>query len=263
MKYTRSWFNYFRKAKGRHGIHSPFVFQLINSCLTTKVDKNFEILRKSFLQELYSDTKLFKINDLGVGSKRLLLTRSAKNLAKNTSSKGIYGNLLWKLVHFYRPNLSLELGTSVGLGAFTIAEGNNTGNVHTVEGCENTLRKAEINFSKFKLANVVTFNTDFENFLAQNSGLKYDFVFLDGNHSKLATLNYIDLLENKTHSETFFVFDDIRWSEDMWEMWLEIVGRADFHVTLDFGRMGIAVKRHQQVKEHFILRPLIRNTKFL
>jgi predicted O-methyltransferase YrrM len=263
MKYNRSWFTYLRKAKGRHGIHSPFVFQLINSCLTTKVNKNFENLHKSYIKELYSDVKPFTINDLGVGSKRMLQTRSAKELAKNASSKGVYGDLLWKLIHFYKPKLSLELGTSVGLGTLTISEANKAGNVHTVEGCENTLRKAEIGFSKFKLNNIVTFNSDFENFLLLNSSLKYDFVFLDGNHSKSATLKYLELLKNKTHSETFFVFDDIRWSEDMWEMWLTIVNNEDFHVTLDFGRMGIALKRPQQVKEHFILRPFIRKSRFL
>lgn len=262
MKYKRSWFTYFLKSKGRHGIHSPFVFQFVNDCLTTKVTKNFVTLRKSFIKTLLNDKELFEIKDLGVGSKKLNHTRSAHNLAKTASSKGIYGDLLWKITRFYKPTISLELGTSVGIGAFTLAEGNKTGIVHTVEGCSATLYKAEKQFSEFKINNCITFNSDFNDFLSIHSNIKYDLVFLDGNHSKSATLSYLELLKDKSHDQTFFLFDDIRWSEDMWGMWQELVDSEDFHVTIDLGRMGIALRRPEQVKEHFILRPKIFKTAF-
>jgi predicted O-methyltransferase YrrM len=262
MKYKRSWFTYFLKSKGRHGIHSPFVFQFVNDCITTKVTKNFVTLRKSFIKSLLKDKESFEINDLGVGSKKMNQTRSANKLARTASSSGIYGDLLWKIVHFYKPTISLELGTSVGIGALTLAEANKEGLVHTVEGCSSTLYKAEKQFSEFKITNCITFNSDFKDFLSIQTNIKYDLVFLDGNHSKSDTLNYLELLKNKSHDHTFFIFDDIRWSEDMWEMWQELVESGDFHVTIDLGRMGIALKRPEQVKEHFILRPRIFKTSY-
>jgi predicted O-methyltransferase YrrM len=262
MKYKRSWFTYFLKSKGRHGIHSPFVFQFVNECLTTKVTKNFETLRKSFIKSLLNDRNPFEINDLGVGSKKMKHTRSANKLAKTASSNGMYGDLLWKIAQFYDPSISLELGTSVGIGTLTLCEGNKKGLVHTVEGCSATLYKAEKQFSEFNINNCITFNSDFKDFLAIHSTIKYDLVFLDGNHSKSATLSYLELLKDKSHDQTFFIFDDIRWNEDMWEMWQELVKSEDFHVTIDLGRMGIALKRPEQVKEHFILRPKIFKTAF-
>lgn len=262
MKYKRSWFTYFLKSKGRHGIHSPFVFQFVNECLTTKVTKNFVTKRKSFIKTLLKDKEPFVINDLGVGSKKLNQTRTARKLVKTSSSKGIYGEVLWKIAQFYKPKLSLELGTSVGVGTFTLCQGNENGIVHTVEGCSNTLYKAEKAFSELEITNCITFNSDFNDFLKIQSNIKYDLVFLDGNHSKSATLLYLELLKDKSHDQTFFIFDDIRWSEDMWDMWQEVVESEDFHVTIDLGRMGIALRRPEQVKEHFVVRPKIFKTAF-
>ena len=65
---------------------------------------------------------------------------------------------------------------------------------------------------------------------------------------------YLQLLKKHTHIDTIIVLDDIRWSDSMLDAWKELIKEKDFHLSMDFFRMGILVKRHQQEKEHFILK---------
>lgn len=263
MQHNRSFWSYFRKAKGRHGVHSPFVFQLADTCLTTKVEKNFNNSRKKWYAELKADKTLFPINDLGAGSKHLTQKRSRSQLLKNSSSKGIYGDVLYKLARFYQPATILELGTSLGIGTVHLKKGAPNAHIITVEGCENTLSQACKSFDYWDLHGITTIRSSFSEFLEQPSPFRYDLIFIDGHHDGTATLDYLEKLQQFSHNQTLFIFDDIRWSDDMWQAWQQIVQDDRFHVTIDLGRMGLAWRRPEQTKEHFILRPKIWKTRFV
>ncbi len=268
MQNSKSIFGFLLKSKGRHGIHSPFVFDFVDNCLTTKVDKNFLSARKKWLQKVKKDTEQFKIIDLGAGSKQMGKTsrmagtsRSVSELAKNASSKGIYGDILWKLANHYKPALMLELGTSIGTGSIHLKSGNPSGHLITVEGCDAILSRASRQFDSWNLSGITTICSSFDDFLELPAIGKYDLVFLDGNHSGKATMEYIDKLFDQTHSNTAFILDDIRWSEDMWDCWKYLSSDPRFHVSVDLGRMGILWRREEQTKEQFTIRPKIFKTK--
>ncbi len=260
---SRSYFQYLKASKGRHGIHSPFVFDFVDKCLTTKVDKNFRKLLKNWTNEVKKDRVPFAINDLGAGSKQLKKVRSAAQLLANSSSKGLYGDVLWKIAHYYRPQRILELGTSLGTGTIVFKNGHSAANVLTVEGCENTQRKAFEQFDWWKLDGIQSICSDFSVVLPILKHQQFDLIFLDGNHQGKITLEYIEQLLSSSHSETIWIMDDIRWSDDMWQAWQQIVADKRFHVSIDLGRMGIFWQRPQQTKEHFTLRPIIWKTKLL
>lgn len=261
MQHSRSYWSFLRQAKGRHGVHSPFVFQLVDTCLTTKVDKNFNILRKKWYSLLKRDREPFPILDLGAGSKQLSQTRTKRQLLTNSSSSGIYGDVLYQLAHFYRPDHILELGTSLGIGTVQLKMGHPQSHIITVEGCSNTLSKACQSFDYWKLDGITTINASFLAFLSLPVFVRYDLIFIDGHHNGPATLEYLELLQHHSHEETLFIFDDIRWSDDMWEAWKTIVSDERFHVTVDLGRMGLVWRRPQQLKEHFTIRPKIWKNK--
>ncbi|MNK05052.1 hypothetical protein D3C87_229270 [compost metagenome] len=257
MQNSRSIFGFLLKSKGRHGIHSPFVFDFVDNCLTTKVDKNFLTSRKIWQQITKKNRETFKITDLGVGSKQMGSTRSVAELAKKASSNGLYGELLWKIAHYYKPAFMLELGTSIGTGSIHLKAGNPDSHLITVEGCDAILSKALQQFDYWKLSGITTICSSFDDFLQLPPIGKYDLAFIDGNHSGEATLNYVNKLFEQSHNQTIFILDDIRWNDDMWEMWQQLVSDERFHVSIDLGRMGLLCRREEQTKEHFVLRPKI------
>jgi predicted O-methyltransferase YrrM len=254
---SRSYWSFMRRAQGRHNLHSPFVFGLTDVGLSAAIPEEFRRERKKWLREAGRDTERFAVLDLGAGSGTMKKMRSVARLSKNSSSRGIYGDLLFRLSAYLKPGTILELGTSIGTGTVHLKAGNPGSTVITVEGCPETLRRAYRTFDRWKLDRTIALNASFAEFLERPSAIRYDMVFLDGHHDGQATLDYIRRLEPLTHDETAFILDDIRWSDGMWKAWNELVADERFHVTIDFGRMGVIWKRPQQVKEHFVIRPRI------
>jgi len=239
------------------------VFALTDSCLTTKVDKNFNTLRKKWFAQLRRDKEAFPVTDLGAGSRKIGSMRSAAKLLKTSSSKGIYGDVLYKLARYFQPSVILELGTSIGVGTVHLKKGCPAAHILTVEGCPNTLAKACAQFDQWGLSGVTTLNASFAEVLKHPPFQLYDMVYLDGHHDGKATLEYLQILDAQTHDETLFILDDIRWSNGMWEAWQQLVQNPHYHVTVDLGRMGLIWKRPQQTKEHFAIRPRILKTKLV
>lgn len=227
------------------------------------MDKNFLLTRKLWYKSTQKDRELFPITDLGAGSKHFSKLRNVAQLARKSSSKGLYGNILWKIAKHYKPQLILELGTSIGTGTIHLKGGFPDAHVITVEGCENTLRKAYAQFDYWNLTKVTPIHSSFDHFLEKPALGKYDLIFLDGNHSGKTTLKYIDQLFSQSNNQTLFIVDDIRWSDDMWSSWNELVNDSRFHLSIDLGRMGLLWRREEQVKEHFTIRPWIYKGKLI
>ncbi|WP_449437588.1 O-methyltransferase [Pedobacter steynii] len=80
---------------------------------------------------------------------------------------------------------------------------------------------------------------------------KLDFVYIDGNHRKEATLNYFNWCLPKVHENSLLIFDDIYWSKGMKEAWEEIKNHPDVIVTIDLFWIGLVYFRKGQAKEHF------------
>lgn len=254
MNIIFEYINYRWNAKGRHGTHSPFVYDFTDKCLKIPIDSTFDIKRKTLFKELKSNYSTIQIEDFGAGSKYLGNERKISQIFKTSSSKGKYGDLLYKLTKYYQPKTILEFGTSLGIGTIHLAFGNPTSSLITVEACSETRNQALKNIKSFDNANVQSQLTTFDSFLETYEGGTFDLVFVDGHHDGEALKKYMMKLENFTHNDTIFILDDIRWSESMLEAWNWFVQHPDYHVTMDLFRMGIVVKRPQQVKEHFIVK---------
>ena len=248
---TIEYINYLFKAKGRHGTHSPFIYAIVNECLSTNIDKKFLLERKNLFKDLKKSTKTIEITDYGSGSKKLSNLRKVSEIFKISSSKGKYGLLLYKLNKHYKFNHILELGTSLGVGSFHLSHGDPKSQIISIEGCAKTFNEAKINLKSCQ--NVELINSTFTDFITNFNHPKYDLIFIDGHHDGDALKKYIELLDPYTHNDTFFILDDIRWSNSMYDSWNEIKSFNKFNVTIDFFRMGIILKRSQQQKEHFIL----------
>lgn len=250
MNLLAEYIKYRLKAKKRHGIHSPFVYEMSDCVFRQKIDSTSQKSIDDYRNKLLNNIQLIEVKDFGAGSKKMGNLRKVSSIFK-TSSAGNFGKRLFQLSHFYKPNRILELGTSLGFGSLHFALGNPESEVVTIEGCPNT---AEI--AKEMLINYPQIEIRVGQFSDQIPLLEgtFDIIYIDGHHDGLATLKYLKQLQNQIHDETLIIMDDIRWSDDMFDAWKTAVNSRDWHVTVDLFRMGIAVQRKTQVKEHFTLR---------
>ncbi len=250
----KSYLKYRTSRLNAHGIHSPFVFEFYNAVIklakkrdTTKV----ELFRK----KLYGDKSTVRFEDFGAGSRKNKgEIRRISEIAKNAGVKPKYGRLLAQLLDYYEINIALELGTSVGLGVHYLLNGNENLHLITIEGCQ-----AIAEFSQKQLdsnANIELINGEFSEVLSreQFSDSKFDLIYIDGNHQKQPTLDYFQFALNHMHDESFIIFDDIHWSDEMEEAWQTIIEDNRVHVTMDLFQFGIVCLRKGQRKQHFVLK---------
>lgn len=251
MNQVFEYINYHWKAKGRHGIHSPFIYEMLDQCFKTPIKNQDYIRINDRYTSLLHDERKIKIEDHGAGSKFLKKHRSIKSIAKLSSSKGKYGRLLYRLSNYYQPKQILELGTSLGIGTHYLALGNKNAKVTTVEGCSATYSIANEDLPE----NVHSVNATFDKFIDQlDTSEQFDLIFVDGHHNGQALLRYLERLAPFIHNNTIILLDDIRWSKSMLKAWKNLINSSNYHVTIDLFRIGIILQRNQQEKEHFIIR---------
>ena len=86
------YIKYIRKAKGRHQIHSPYVFDFVNVCIRKKLPKNDKKKIQLFQKSLKKSKEKIQIKEFGAGSKKLGNLRSVYKMFATSSTKGKYLN---------------------------------------------------------------------------------------------------------------------------------------------------------------------------
>jgi len=267
LQQIKSYIKFLFHSKNEHGVHSPFVFDLVTKCFydATKYPE-YETL-KSYRKSLLENKNTIEVTDFGVGSR--VFKSNTREISKIAQTAGITpknAELLFRIVYYFQPKSILEIGTSLGLATSALSLGNKNSNIITLEGCPNTMATAKKMFqvSSFKFPNNnvefvnTEFNLYFENFKPETLNLKpqiFDLVYFDGNHSKKATLDYFEALLPTISNDSVWIFDDIHWSAEMEEAWGIIKNHPKVSVTIDTFQWGIVFFRAEQKKEHFIINP--------
>lgn len=245
--------NYHWNSKGRHGIHSPFIFEMIEKTFQLKMNNEEKQNINKLFSELSTNTTTLKIQDFGAGSHRLGKERKIADIFKTSSSKGKFGRLLFQLMRSYDLKNALEFGTSLGVGSYHLHLGNPNAQITTIEACPETAAFSRKNLGN-RTKNIRFIESTFNDYLAKNEINQFDLIYVDGHHDGSALLEYMEKLEVYSHNDTFFLLDDIRWSNSMFDAWNKLRLSDKFHVSIDLFRMGILVPRNQQQKEHFVLK---------
>lgn len=241
-------------AKSRHGTHSPFVYKLTDEVIydyNSKADYNcIEAQRK----KLYHDEATITVTDLGAGSHlNKNRTKRVSQIAKNALKSPRLAQLIYRLAKNNNPSKLVELGTCLGLTTAYLSKACPGSTITTIEGCPQTASVAADNFKALDLNNITLLVGNFDellpDLLAKQDSV--DFVYIDGNHRKDATLNYFNWCLPKVHEHSLLIFDDIYWSKGMKEAWAEIKSHPQVTVTIDLFWIGLVFFKKDQAKQHF------------
>ena len=241
-------------SKSRHGTHSPFVYKLTDEVIYDfKSNDDYKTV-ESQRKKLLNDDSLVNVTDLGAGSHlNKNETKKVRQIAKNALKSPSLAQLIYRLAKDNDPKTIIELGTCLGITSAYLSKACPDADVITIEGCPETAKVAYNSFRQLDLDNVELRVGNFDHLLpeliAEQSQL--DFVYVDGNHRKDATLNYFNWCLPKVHEGSLLIFDDIYWSEGMKEAWAEIKANPQVTVTIDLFWIGLVFFRKGQVKEHF------------
>ncbi|MGK4569108.1 O-methyltransferase [Flavobacterium sp. 3HN19-14] len=252
----KSYLKFLWNSKNAHGVHSPFVFDLVTKCFYDKAKYPEYAILKNYRKSLLENKNFIEVKDFGAGSK--VFKSNKRAIAKIAKTAGITvkrAELLFRVVRYFKPENVLEIGTSLGLATSAISLGNISSEITTLEGCPETAGIAQLQFQKNNF-NVNSVITEFERYLKSLNPepRTLNLIYFDGNHQKEATLSYFELLLHTATNNSVWIFDDIHWSKAMEEAWEIIKKHPKVTVTIDTFQWGFVFFRKEQQKENFVIR---------
>lgn len=259
IHYISKCLQHFVKAKHWRGfgIHSPYVYHLQRHVISTNTKSDREIRRivRRYRKELARDNRRIDLNDLGTGkAKSGIVSSIVKRAAVDEKS----GMLLSRLVADYKPEVVLELGTSLGVGTAYLALGAGSDvEVITIEGSPECSKVAQRMLDKHGIHNVRLVIGGFDEELPKmlkSIERKKVLVYLDGNHAYDATMRYMNMLLEVADDNMMIVMDDIHLHTGMTKAWREVCQMEAVTTTIDLMRMGIVIQRSGAQKEQYVLR---------
>ena len=251
MNIVFEYINYRLKAKDLHGVHSPFVYKFMKEAMTIQIEDKYKKELAHYVSIVANNQHEIQVKDYGAKSKKLKSKRTVKQIFRTSSSYGKNALLLYRLSKYFKPNRVLELGTSLGIGTLHLFLGHPEAQITSVEGCPETFSLAQ---KQLNSTSIELINQTFYDYIKSLNKEKFDMVFIDGHHEGEALKYYLKLLDKHIHDNTIIILDDIRWSGSMHKSWKILKSNKKFHLSMDFFRMGILIKRPQQQKEDFILK---------
>ena len=235
------YIRYYLNAKTIYDIHSPFAYDFITEVLNSKGDYYaFEALEYQRKVLLSNDNKLAVV-DLGAGSRMGMgEIRKISQIASSSLGPKRKLEILFRIANYYKVNQILELGTSLGLSALYFSKARQNANIDTVEGSPEVAKIAQKMFDKNIAKNISLHVGNFDELLpVLLNTKKYDLVYVDGNHTYIATKQYFDMIINSIGFSGIIVFDDINWSKGMLKAWEELIQNEKVTLSINIFDIGI------------------------
>lgn len=223
-----------------HGIHSPFVYDLISRVFRNKVDPSVVLKVEQIRKSMLNDKQIIPVCDLGSGSLSAKY-RKVSDIARHSPVSRKYGKLLSNMASEFGDKLIVEMGTSLGISTAYMAAAARQSKVITMEGCSETAAIARQNFAHMKLDNIMPLVGPFDELLPglKQGRMKPGLVFIDGNHRKDPVMKYFKYISEISDSNTVVIIDDINYSAEMNEAWNELKEHSKVSVSIDIFQMGM------------------------
>ena len=245
-----------RHRKG-HGIHSPFIFDLISRVFRNKTGNDIVLKIENIRKRCLSSEGTIRVLDLGAGSEIMKGDlRKVSDIARYSAVPKKYGILLSALAAEFGKPLVIEFGTSLGISTMYLASGCPGSVVYTMEACPETSGLARENFSEAGLENIRLINGSFDDTLPElkKQSVRPGLVFIDGNHRREPVLRYFNLIAEISDTTTVIILDDIHQSYEMEDAWNQVKQHKSVTVTVDLFRMGLVFFREAMTRSDYVIR---------
>jgi predicted O-methyltransferase YrrM len=137
-----------------------------------------------------------------------------------------------------------EVGTAAGISGSYLALAPSCRRLYGLEGSAARLDLARATFAACGIEAKVclilgAFEETLPRLVAQD--VRINLAYIDGDHRRQPTLDVFETLLGQLRPGAMVIFDDIRWSAEMFETWLELREWRGFSDTVDLGRMGLGI----------------------
>ena len=240
-----------------HGIHSPFVYDLVSRVLRNITDPNIVIKVEQIRKKMIADSRTILVHDLGSRSGLSKeYQRGVSDIAKNSPVTEKYCRFLSNMAAEFGNHRIIELGTSLGISTMYMAASCKETQLITIEGCPSIAAIARKNFFEAGIDNIELLVGSFDEILPEvlAGGVKPGLVFIDGNHRKEPVIKYFNQIAEVSDNRTAVILDDISYSGEMSEAWNEIKHHRKVSVSIDINRMGILFFREGINHNNYIIR---------
>ena len=223
------YLNFIYHSKNEHGVHSPFVFNLVTKCF---YDKN------KYLS--YAAIRAYRDDILK--SKNVTLTKSVLPLKD--------AKALFRIVNYFRPKSILAIETPEGLATMVLNSNENNVKVNRAAFDFNDLNQDFINETHKKI------NAQFLNQLKTGTEQinLFDFIYFDENYIQKDLLYYFEFFLPTTNNNSVWIFANFNQTTDTINAWKIIKKHPKVTVTVSTFRFTIVFFRTEQQKEHFVIR---------
>lgn len=259
LKSLMRFLRYYFRAHTWYRVHSPFVYDFAEQVLEDERWYYAFSAIEGWRAQLLKNNSKIEISDLGAGSRlHTNKLRTISSLARHSACRPVVGQWLFKIVHCYKPATLLELGTSLGISTAYQSAAAPRARFISLEGDRASANIAKETLKQLGLPTAELRLGRFEEQLlpALEDLKKLDYLFVDGNHRRVPTLDYFQKCLPYAHSDSIFIFDDIHWSSEMEEAWESIKSHPRVMLSIDLFFMGLVFFREEKLeKEHFALIP--------
>lgn len=240
-------------AKDLHSLHSPFVFEFYQEVVRFPYNFSlYEVLEEE-RNLLMNDDSIIRFEEAGAGGRGG--DRKISAIASSSLMPFDKAAFLLRLCHWLKPEITIELGTSLGLTSAYLSAA--SGEVVTFEASSQLCHKAEALWKKRNLHNIRLIRGKIEEtlpvFLSQQRGL-CNLAVMDANHQYAAAVQQFQLLKAARSENACIVLDDIYWSAGMTRAWNVIRQDPEVAVSIDFFHLGLVFFRPDFPKQHYALR---------
>lgn len=246
---SRDFFTHRFSSKTRHGVHSPFVYALIDQCIYASQPKPAkEVI--AFFERLKQNTTALKGMDYGKNEETSV---PVSTYAKRSAMPNFQVALLHRLVHYLKPKSVLELGSNLGKSLAVMAAADTSITAVGVEGNRAVADFASQSLENLQLSNAKVTCAAFDQFLDEHKE-GYDLIFLDGDHHYEPTMRYFNVIKQRLNDGGVIVLHDLYYSEGMKRAWAEIKKDRNVTITIDLFFFGLVWLGKNQAKENFSIK---------